>query len=144
MVVADEMEDGDASAADAEAEWELWDLLRPLEGDCELLLHKFDGARGKQVFWHSSAHILGEALEVLYGARLAHGPPTENGFSYDTYMGAQGVTSDMSAALEKKVKQITDAKQPFERVVVSKEDCLEIRRRRFRMCHVPVSMSMSM
>lgn len=74
--------DGDGD--EGEAEWELWDLPRPLEGDCELQLHKFDDPRGKQVFWHSSAHILGEALECLYSARLTHGPPTEGGFFYDS------------------------------------------------------------
>lgn len=79
--------DGDEEAEGAEAEWEIWDVNRPVEGDCDLQLIKFDDPRGKEVFWHSSAHILGEALEGLYGARLTHGPPTENGFFYDSYMG---------------------------------------------------------
>ena len=61
--------------------------MRPLEGDCDLKLHKFDEPEGKEVFWHSSAHILGEALESLYGARLTHGPPTDGGFFYDSFMG---------------------------------------------------------
>ena len=79
--------DGDEGES-AGAEWELWDVGRPLEGDCALQLIKFDDPRGKEVFWHSSAHILGEALESLYGARLTHGPPTDGGFFYDSYMGA--------------------------------------------------------
>jgi len=116
--------DGDGD--EGEAEWELWDLPRPLEGDCELQLHKFDDPRGKQVFWHSSAHILGEALECLYSARLTHGPPTEGGFFYDSYIGGSAVTNDMSAALEKKAKAIADAKQPYERVVVTKEECEQL------------------
>ena len=82
-----EGEDGEEEPA----EWELWDLQRPLEGDCELQLHKFDDPRGKEVFWHSSAHILGEALESLYGARLTHGPPTDSGFFYDSFMGGKCV-----------------------------------------------------
>ena len=110
----------------ADAEWELWDMARPLEGDCDLQLLKFDDPRGKEVFWHSSAHILGEALESLYGARLTHGPPTDSGFFYDSYMGSTAVTKEMTAALEKKAKQIADAKQPYERVVVTKEECLEL------------------
>ena len=82
--------DPEAEASDeGPAEWELWDLSRPLEGDCELQLHKFDDPRGKEVFWHSSAHILGEALESLYGARLTHGPPTDGGFFYDSFMGGE-------------------------------------------------------
>ena len=109
-----------------DAEWELWDMARPLEGDCDLQLLKFDDPRGKEVFWHSSAHILGTALESLYGAKLTHGPPTDSGFFYDSYMGSAAVTKEQTAALEKKAKQITDAKQPFERVVVTKEECLEL------------------
>ena len=107
-------------------EWELWDLSRPLEGDCDLQLLKFDDPRSKEVFWHSSAHILGEALECLYGARLTHGPPTEGGFFYDSFMGSKAISSDMTAALEKKSKQIADAKQAYERVVVTKEECLQL------------------
>lgn len=59
--------DGDEAAEDAE--WETWDACRPLEGDCELQLLKFSDPRGREVFWHSSAHILGEALESTCGAR---------------------------------------------------------------------------
>ncbi len=69
------------------AKSELWDLVRPLEGDCLLELKKFDDKEGKAVFWHSSAHILGECLECGYGAKLCIGPPTEDGFYYDAYMG---------------------------------------------------------
>jgi threonyl-tRNA synthetase len=66
---------------------ELWDLTRPLEGDCHLQLLKFDDKEGKMVFWHSSAHVLGECMECKYGAQLCIGPPTEEGFYYDAYMG---------------------------------------------------------
>ena len=117
--------DGDADA-EGSAEWESWDMSRPLEGDCELELIKFGDDRGKEVFWHSSAHILGEALESLYGARLTHGPPTEGGFFYDSYMGSNAVTSDMMKDIEKKAKAIADAKQPLERIVCTKEDCLDL------------------
>jgi len=127
MTGVDADPDAEEEAADAaEGEFELWDLSRPLEGDCNIELLKFDNEKAKEVFWHSSAHILGEALESLYGAKLTHGPPTESGFFYDSYMGQTSVSSDMSAALEKKVKQITDAKQTYERVVVTKEECLEL------------------
>jgi len=118
--------DGDDAGAPADAAFELWDLARPLEGDCDLKLHKFDSEEGQQVFWHSSAHILGESLETLYGARLTHGPPTGSGFFYDSYMGSTAVTTDMQSALEKQAKKVADAKQPFERVVVTKEECLDL------------------
>ncbi len=76
VVNADREDDGDAG--DAASEWEYWDLTRPLEGDCDLRLHKWDEPAGKETFWHSSAHILGEALEMLFGAQLTHGPPLES------------------------------------------------------------------
>jgi threonyl-tRNA synthetase len=80
-----EEENAEASAAKSE----LWDLVRPLEGDCKLELLKFDDKDGKMVFWHSSAHVLGECLECGYGAKLCIGPPTEEGFYYDAYMGTK-------------------------------------------------------
>ncbi|KAL1508523.1 hypothetical protein AB1Y20_004623 [Prymnesium parvum] len=119
VVNTDAMEE---AAEEGPSEWELWDVGRPLEGDCELQLHKFDDDKGKEVFWHSSAHILGEALETLYGVKLTHGPATSTGFFYDSYMGKTPVTPEMTAAVEKKVKQLVAAKAPFERVVVSKEE----------------------
>lgn len=78
-----------ASAAPKASKPELWDLTRPLEGNCRLELLKFDDKEGKMVFWHSSAHVLGECLECSYGGKLCIGPPTEEGFYYDTYVGAQ-------------------------------------------------------
>lgn len=71
---------------------ELWDLDRPLEGDCTLQLIKFDDPEGQAVFWHSSAHVLGEAMEHIYGGHLCYGPPIENGFYYDMYHEGEGVS----------------------------------------------------
>lgn len=62
---------------------ELWDLNRPLEKDCSVKLIPFDSTEGREVFWHSSAHALGEACECHYGCLLSHGPPTAQGFFYD-------------------------------------------------------------
>jgi len=56
---------------------ELWDLNRQLEGDCTVEVFDFDTDEGKEVFWHSAAHILGEALEGEYGCHLCFGPPLE-------------------------------------------------------------------
>lgn len=62
----------------------LWDLTRPLEEDCTLELFKFDSPEGKKVFWHSSAHVLGEALELLFDCHLTIGPALKDGgFYYD-------------------------------------------------------------
>lgn len=73
------------SAVISKVNGELWDLDRPLEGDCQLQLLKFDDEEGQAVFWHSSAHVLGEAMERVYGGHLCYGPPIESGFYYDMY-----------------------------------------------------------
>lgn len=71
---------------------QLWDLDRPLEGDCKLELLKFDDPEAAAVFWHSSAHIVGEAMERMYGGCLCYGPPIESGFYYDMYLEDKGVS----------------------------------------------------
>ena len=76
----------------AKVNGELWDLDRPLEFDCSLQLLKFDDDEAKAVFWHSSAHILGEAMERVYGGHLCYGPPIESGFYYDMYHEGEGVS----------------------------------------------------
>lgn len=65
---------------------EVWDLDRPLEDDTALEILRFDNEEAQQVFWHSSAHMLGEALERIYGGCLCYGPPIENGFYYDMFL----------------------------------------------------------
>ncbi|KAJ1035870.1 hypothetical protein NDA13_000529 [Ustilago tritici] len=107
----------------------LWDLERPLEGDCKLELFDFESPEGKRVFWHSSAHVLGEACEKHYGCHLCIGPPTEEGFFYEMAMGDSGdrmITQTDFNALETLIKTATKEKQKFERLVVSKEQLLEM------------------
>jgi threonyl-tRNA synthetase len=67
----------------------LWDMTRPLVGSVSKMeFLKFeDDVDARTVFWHSSAHVMGEALERLYGSRLTIGPPLAGGFYYDSYMG---------------------------------------------------------
>lgn len=74
----------------------LWDMMRPLVGPVSKLeFLKFDDDRdAKTVFWHSSAHMLGEALEHLYGCKLTIGPPLAGGFYYDSYMGKESFKED--------------------------------------------------
>lgn len=129
---------------------QLWDMSRPLEGDCHLELVNFNQPEGLEVYWHSSAHVLGKAIEQIYGGQLCCGPATENGFYYDVYLGenAEGVrivlesgtvifvynfyhicfqisTNDIPV-IESAIKQITKEKHQFERLEVSKEDLLKI------------------
>jgi threonyl-tRNA synthetase len=104
----------------------LWDLDRPLEGDCKLQLLKFDDPQAQAVFWHSSAHVLGEAVEKIYGGHLCYGPPIENGFYYDMYTEGDGVSQNDYGVVEDLVKKIVKEKQPFERLEMKKEDLLKM------------------
>jgi threonyl-tRNA synthetase len=88
------MEDEGIEAADSKSV--LWDMTRPLVGTVDKLeLLKFDDDQdAKTVFWHSSAHMMGEALEHLYGCKLTIGPPLAGGFYYDSYMGTDAFRED--------------------------------------------------
>ncbi|XP_059227671.1 threonine--tRNA ligase 2, cytoplasmic [Mustela nigripes] len=114
------------SAVVAKVNGELWDLDRPLEGDSILELLTFDNEEAQAVYWHSSAHVLGEAMELYYGGHLCYGPPIENGFYYDTFIGDRAVSSTELSALEDICKTIIKEKQPFERLEVSKEVLLKM------------------
>jgi len=110
----------------------LWDLTRPLVGNVSKIeFLKFDDdSDAKTTFWHSSAHILGEALENLYGSRLTIGPPLAGGFYYDSYMGdansGAALTEADYKAVEKEAAKIAKSKQKFERLVVTKDEALEM------------------
>uniref|UniRef100_A0A8C7SPR9 threonine--tRNA ligase n=1 Tax=Oncorhynchus mykiss TaxID=8022 RepID=A0A8C7SPR9_ONCMY len=106
---------------------DLWDLDRPLEKSCSLEILRFDNDDAQAVYWHSSAHILGEAMERFYGGCLCYGPPIENGFYYDMFLeGPQGVSSTEFEYLEALCKSVVKEKQPFERLEVSKETLLKM------------------
>ncbi|KAI7904124.1 uncharacterized protein BX663DRAFT_504060 [Cokeromyces recurvatus] len=111
----------------AKVNGELWDLTRPLESSCDLQLLDFDNDEGKMVFWHSSAHMLGEACERHYGCHLCIGPPLkEGGFYYEMGVKDRVVSQQDYPNLEKLVTQVAKDKQKFERLVMSKEDLLEM------------------
>uniref|UniRef100_H0XAZ1 threonine--tRNA ligase n=1 Tax=Otolemur garnettii TaxID=30611 RepID=H0XAZ1_OTOGA len=119
----------------AKVNGELWDLDRPLEGDSTLELLMFDNEEAQAVYWHSSAHILGEAMELYYGGHLCCGPPIENGFYYDMFMEDRAVSSTELSALENICKDIIKEKQAFERLEVSKEILLEMfKYNKFKCC----------
>ena len=104
----------------------VWDLDRPLEGDCTLHFLKFNDDDAKTVFWHSTAHILGEALERVYGGHLCYGPPIEEGYYYDMCCDGPGVSNLDFPGIEDVMKKIVKEKQPFERLEMKKEDLLEM------------------
>lgn len=109
----------------AKVNGEVWDLDRVLEGDAKLELIKFDDEEGQAVFWHSSAHILGEAMERIYGGHLCYGPPIENGFYYDMHSETMVKEEDYKA-VDDLVGKIVKEKQPFERLEMKKSDLLEM------------------
>ncbi|KAI0965129.1 hypothetical protein F4678DRAFT_467797 [Xylaria arbuscula] len=112
----------------AKVDGELWDLERPLEKSCKLELLDFTHPEGKQVFWHSSAHVLGEASERHFGCHLCNGPPTTDppGFYYDmANMGSAAQQTDQTA-LEKLCASIIKEKQPFERLILTKADLIKM------------------
>lgn len=107
----------------AKVDGQLWDLDRPLEKDSKVAYITFDDAEGRDVFWHSSAHVLGECAEHEYGCRLSHGPPTAMGFFYDMALPpGQAVREGEWPSLESRAKKFAKDKQAFERLEVSKEN----------------------
>ena len=102
---------------------ELWDLDRPLEYSCRITYVPFTSTEGRNVFWHSSAHVLGEAAECQYHCLLSHGPPVEQGFFYDMALPeGEGVKEADWPALDSKASKFFKEKQPFERLHVSIAD----------------------
>ena len=104
---------------------EVWDANRTLTDDCTLNLLTWNDANGKMAMWHSSAHLMAEAMEALYpGIKLAIGPPIENGFYYDIDFGDQSISSDDFPKIEKKMLELAREKNDFIRKEVSKADAL--------------------
>ncbi|CAI0463101.1 unnamed protein product [Linum tenue] len=106
----------------------LWDMKRPLEGDCELKLFTFDSDEGRDTFWHSSAHILGESLEQTYGCKLCIGPCTTRGegFYYDAFYGELGLNDEHFKQIEAAASKAVKEGQDFERIEVTRDEALEI------------------
>jgi len=100
------------------------DMMRPLEGDCELKLCTFDDEEGKDCWWHSSAHVLGQALELEFGVDLTIGPSIEEGFYYDCYMGDRTLSEGDRATIAKRMEQAVKENQVFQRVVVTRDEAL--------------------
>lgn len=106
---------------------ELWDLNRPIQEDATIKLNKFDDPDGKHAFWHSSAHLMAEAIESLYpGTKFGIGPAIENGFYYDVDPGDDVVISDGDLPkIEKRMKELVSQKNVYQRREVSKEEAMQ-------------------
>ena len=106
---------------------EIWDVNRPINSDCTLKLHTFNDLEGKKCFWHSSAHLMAEALEDLYpGIKLGIGPAIDNGFYYDVDLGDERkLSSDDFPRIEEKMISLAREKNNFIRKDISKKDALD-------------------
>ena len=106
---------------------EEWDISRPIESDATIKLYKWDDAEGKHAFWHSSAHLLAEALQELYpGVKFGIGPAIENGFYYDIDPGEHKITSEDFPKIEKKMMELVGKKEEIRRADISKSDALKM------------------
>lgn len=106
---------------------ETWDLTRPITHDADIKLFTWDDEEGKHAFWHSSAHLMAEALQELYpGTKFGIGPAIENGFYYDIEPGGGVVLTDKDLeAIEKKMLELARQKEEFRRIDVGKKEALE-------------------
>ena len=103
------------------------ELNRPINGDATIALYKFDDDEGKHTFWHTSAHLLAEALQELYpGIQFGFGPAVENGFFYDVLLpGGEQIKEADFGKIEKKMQELAQKKEPVVRREVSKADALK-------------------
>ena len=106
---------------------EVWDINRPITKDCNLKLHTFNDIEGKKCFWHSSAHLMAEALEELFpGVKLGIGPAINNGFYYDIDLGEnRSLSSDDFSKIEERMLSLAREKNNFERKEISKKDAID-------------------
>ncbi len=110
----------------AEVDGQMVDVHRPIAQDATLKLYKWDDEQGKHVFWHSSSHLMAEALEALYpGVKFGIGPAIENGFYYDVDFNGRTLAEAELAGIEKKMLELAREKQVFTRREVSKAEALK-------------------
>ena len=109
----------------AEINGEVWDTARPIKESAHLRLLTWDDKNGKSTFWHSSAHLMAEALEALYpGVKLGIGPPIENGFYYDIDLGDRSISEEDLAKLEAKMKELAKTGSAYVRKDVPKDEAI--------------------
>ncbi len=104
-----------------------WDISRPIQSDASLKLFKWDDPEGKHAFWHSSAHLLAEALQELFpGVKFGIGPAVENGFYYDIDPNGHQITAADFPAIEKRMLELARTKHAIVRADISKADALKM------------------
>jgi threonyl-tRNA synthetase len=127
MQIAESISSGLArNVLSAKVNGEVWDATRSIHSDATLQLLTWDDAAGKSTFWHSSAHLLAEALEAIYpGIKFAIGPPVENGFYYDVDPGTHQLSSDDFEKIENKMLDLARQGNAYIRKEVSKADAVQ-------------------
>lgn len=109
-----------------EVNHEVWDANRPIQEDAHIKLLTWNDAEGKATLWHSSAHLMAEAIELLYpGTKFGIGPDIENGFYYDIDFGSHAISSDDFNKIEQKILELAREKQQFKRRSVTKADAID-------------------
>src|SRR5712671_6944635 len=104
------------NALSIEVNGEIWDLSRPINAPASIKIFTWNDKGGKYAFWHSSAHVMAEALEALYpGVKLGIGPPIENGFYYDVDLGDKAFGEEDLSAVEKKMTELAKTNSVFVR-----------------------------
>ncbi len=104
---------------------ETWDLSRPIHHDARVRLHKWEDDEGKRTYWHSSAHLMAEAIEGLFpGTQFGIGPPIENGFYYDIDMGDHSLVASDLEKIEKRMQELSARDVPYRREVVEWSDAV--------------------
>jgi threonyl-tRNA synthetase len=110
----------------AKVNGETWDSSRPIMEDATLQLLTWDDKDGKNTMWHSSAHLMAEALEQLYpGVKFGIGPPVDNGFYYDVDLGGNTISSDDFKKIEDKMIELAKKGSKYERTSVPKNEAIE-------------------
>lgn len=111
----------------ASVDGQTWDLSRPIDHDACVKLLKWDDEEGKHAFWHSSAHLMAEALQELYpGIKFGIGPAIENGFYYDVDPGETPIKESDFPAIEAKMLELVAKKEEIKRADISKTDALKM------------------
>ena len=106
---------------------EVWDLSRPINDDATVKLLKWEDEEGKHAFWHSSAHLMAEALQELYpGIKFGIGPAIENGFYYDVDPGEAVIKEGDFAAIEAKMLELVAKKEEIKRQDITKADAMKM------------------
>ena len=111
----------------AKVDGEVWDLCRPVSHDATIHLLKWDDEDGKHAYWHSSAHLMAEALQILYpDVKFGIGPAIESGFYYDVDLGERTISDSDFAEIEAKMLELAGEKEVIKRQEITKSDALKL------------------